>query len=174
MKLTPRQERFCNEYIIDFNARQAALRAGYSTATANSKAWGILAQPACAHYIDELKLQLRQKNEAAAQRVINELALIAFADLTDYLSIEHELSTDLFGVTHKAIVSVKSTAGLHPLARRAIAEIKQTPQGVTIKLHDKVAALEKLSRHLGVFDKAADPGHVTISVSYKEPPATEE
>jgi len=79
-KLTPKQELFCKEYIIDFNATQAAARANYSKKTANQVGSENLAKPGIIARIGQLVKKTTEKLEISAQMVIAELALIAFGD----------------------------------------------------------------------------------------------
>ena len=79
--LTPKQERFVAEYLIDLNATQAAIRAGYSTKTAENIGWQNLRKPEIAAAVAAAKsLQLERAN-LSAERVLEELRRIGFADL---------------------------------------------------------------------------------------------
>lgn len=69
-QLTPKQERFCEEYLIDLNATQAATRAGYSAKTANEQGARLLANASVASKIDELKKARSQTTGITAERVL--------------------------------------------------------------------------------------------------------
>ena len=69
-KLTPKQEKFCQEYIVDLNATQAAIRAGYSKKTANVIGPENLAKPCIAERIAESQAELAQKTQISAEYVI--------------------------------------------------------------------------------------------------------
>ena len=81
-KLTAKQERFCTEYIIDLNATQAAIRAGYSVKTANRIASENLSKPDIQRKIQELQQERAERTEITQDRVLKELAGIGFAPIT--------------------------------------------------------------------------------------------
>ena len=80
-KLNPKQERFCQEYVVDLNAAQAAIRAGYSQKTARSIGQRLLTNVDIASRISELQSGLQETTKITAERVIKELAKGAFAEL---------------------------------------------------------------------------------------------
>lgn len=79
-KLTPKQERFVDEYLVDLNATQAAIRAGYSEKTAGSMAAKLVAKSCILDAIADAKDARAKHTEITAERVLNELAKIAFAE----------------------------------------------------------------------------------------------
>lgn len=81
-KLTAKQERFCTEYIIDLNATQAAIRAGYSVKTANRIASENLSKLDIQRKIQELQQERAERTEITQDRVLKELAGIGFAPIT--------------------------------------------------------------------------------------------
>jgi len=83
-ELTPRQYQFCAEYLIDFNGSKAAIRAGYSPKTAKEQAYDLLTRPHIQAEIDRRKAKLAQKTEITAERIVRELAKIAFANMKDF------------------------------------------------------------------------------------------
>lgn len=139
-KLTDKQKRFCEEYIVDLNATQAAIRAGYAVKTARSQGQRLLTNVDIQAYISELRDKQSRRTEITADRVLEELAAIAFSDRTEIAYIENRnvvlVSTDKWSENTK-----KSVAG-----------IKESQNGVEIKSYDKVKALELLGKHLGMFD----------------------
>lgn len=152
-KLTPKQERFCEEYLIDLNATQAAIRAGYSEKTAREQAAQNLSKLNIQEKITELKAERSQRTEITQDRVVKELAAMAFAKATDYAQI-----ADVGG---KVAVILTPTAQLTKAQQAGIVGIKQTQAGIEVKL-DKTKALELLGRHLGMFkDKIELEGTVT-------------
>ena len=80
-KLTDKQKKFCDEYLTDFNATQAAIRAGYSEKTANRIASENLSKPDIQNYIAELKKDSQKRSEIKRGEVIQELKKIGFADI---------------------------------------------------------------------------------------------
>lgn len=86
MALTDKQEMFCREYLIDLNATQAAIRAGYSARTANRTASENLSKPDIQSRIAELKAQRNDLVGINATYVLNRLVEIDQMDVLDILS----------------------------------------------------------------------------------------
>lgn len=145
-KLTPKQQMFCHEYLIDLNATQAAIRAGYSKNGAKVTAFKLLAMDHITEEINKLKNKRVERVEITADQVLQELATLAFADITNIADI------NAGGVT------IKELANVDELHRRAIVEITETPtksgaNKLAIRLGDKLGALNALGKHLGIFEK---------------------
>lgn len=81
MTLTDKQRRFCEEYVIDWNATRAAIAAGYSANTARQVGSENLSKPDIAEYIDKIKNQLEEQAGLSALKVVLELKKIAFPSL---------------------------------------------------------------------------------------------
>nr|DAK64469.1 MAG TPA: Terminase small subunit [Caudoviricetes sp.] len=92
-----------------------------------------------AEYIQKRMQDRQKRTEITQDRVLQELAAIAFAKTTDYAEIKNEC------------VRIKDTGDLDEQQVRAIAGIKKGKFGVEIKLNDKEKALELLGRHFGMF-----------------------
>lgn len=147
MKLTPKQIRFIDEYLVDFNATQAAIRAGYKAKNAYQIGSENLKKPQIQAEITRRQEDLQNRTEISQDRVIKELARVAFANATDYVKVES-------GGVH-----VRANSDLTDDQRAAIASIKRGARGIEIKLCDKIKALELLGRHIGMFnDKLALSG----------------
>ena len=143
-KLTPKQRRFIDEYLIDLNATQAAIRAGDSKKTAGPIAAENLSKPIIQAEIQKRRNQLQNNLEITQERVLQELAAIAFANGSDYAKV---VNSGLLPT-----VEMIPTEELLPEKLPAIAGIKANQYGVEVKLHDKVKALELLGKYLGAFD----------------------
>lgn len=129
---------------MDLNATQAAIRAGYSKKTAEVIGYENLRKPQIAEEIAKRQVKLQSKLEITQERVLEELAAIAFANGTDFVT-----------VTAAGLLNVRPTSQVPKEKLPAIAGIKYNQLGVEIKLHDKVRALELLGKHLGVFDNGS-------------------
>lgn len=153
MKLTAKQIRFVDEWLIDFNGKQAAIRAGYSAKTAEATAARLLRNVKVQAEISRRQKDLQRRTEVTQERVVKELACVAFADATDYVQVETRTAVKNDGpeLSYQT-VTLKNTAELSPEQRAAIAGIKQGANGVEVKLHDKIKALELLGRHIGMFN----------------------
>lgn len=140
-KLTEKQKRFVAEYLVDLNATQAAIRAGYSPKTANRIGSQNLSKVDVQAEIEKRRATLRNKLEITQEKVLEELAAIAFANGADFAT-----------VNQNGIVRITPTSELPDEKRKAVASIKEGQWGTEVKVHDKVKALELLAKHLGMFD----------------------
>lgn len=156
MKLTPKQIRFVDEWLIDFNGKQAAIRAGYSAKTAEAAAARLLRNVKVQAEISRRQKDLQRRTEVTQERVVVELARVAFADATDYVQVETRIINRGKVKVPIELAVHKETAELSADQRAAIASIKQGANGVEIKLHDKIKALELLGRHIGMFNDKLD------------------
>lgn len=82
-ELTAKQARFCEEYLIDLNATQAAIRAGYSPDTAHSTGWENLRKPEVAEFLAHLQAERSKATKIDAQWLLDRLAAEATADVND-------------------------------------------------------------------------------------------
>lgn len=138
-RLTAKQRRFADEYLIDLNAEQAAIRAGYSERYARGNAHKLVANGCINTCILELMDERSKRTNVTQDKVVNELAKIGFSDISSFLKVEdnHVEVFDTDSIQHEMLA--------------AIAEIKEGNYGISIKLHDKLKALELIGRHLGMF-----------------------
>ena len=96
-ELTDRQARFCEEYLIDLNATQAAIRAGYSEKTANRIASELLSKLDIQEKITELKAERSQRTEITQDRVVKELAAVARAEIKGVRAVDKLKALELLG-----------------------------------------------------------------------------
>lgn len=151
MALTPKQERFVAEYLIDLNATQAAIRAGYSKRTAKQAGSENLSKPDLAKAIEAAQAARAQRTEITQDRVLKELAKLGFANMQDYMSVtqEGEPFADLSKLTRDQAAAITEftvedfTEGRGDDAR----DVRR----VKFKLADKRAALVDIGKHLGMF-----------------------
>jgi phage terminase small subunit len=179
MGLTAKQKRLCEEYIIDLNGTQAAIRAGYSSRTANEQAARLLAKASAQEYIQKLKQDRSARTEITADRVLQELAAVAFAKIDDFIRVEQVTATVDLGEdqegnpitdtrTYKA-VEIFETDKVDQAKMPAIASIKQGRDGIELKTHDKIKSLELLGRHLGMWNDKMDVTSKGESLNEKKP-----
>lgn len=138
-KLTEKQKRFAREYIVDLNATQAAIRAGYSKKTACEQGARLLANVKVQEAVKKAMAKRQTRTQITQDKVLQELAAIAFAKGTDYASVT------------SGIAIPNDTDKLTDMQKAAIVSIKATRDGVEIKLGNKLKALELLGKHLGMF-----------------------
>ncbi len=167
-KLSAKQKRFCQEYIIDLNGAQAAIRAGYSKKTAKEQATRLLTKVHVQQCIGKLQGKLSERLEITADKVLTELAKIGFSNIQDFVE-KNNSTVDLSQIENEkaaAVAGVKVTTTTSGTGKN-----RQVEKRVEFKLHDKRAALESLGKHLGVFEKdnSQRSKKVTIRVSTKKP-----
>lgn len=142
-KLTPKQAEFVRQYLVDLNATQAAIRAGYSERTANRIGPELLGKTCIRDAIAAAQSKREQRTEITQDKVVSELAKIAFGNISDVME---------WGPRG---VVLKSSSELTEDQAAGVAEVSEntTKDGGSLKLkrHDKVKALELLGRHLGMF-----------------------
>lgn len=145
--LTPKQRRFCHEYIIDLNGTQAAIRAGYSENSAKEIASENLTKPNIQNFIQELNQERQNATGITAQRVIEELGKIAFSDIRELMTVDNALMDikQLDDNTAGAVASIEVDE--IRMSGMAVGETKK------VKLWDKIRALDSLGKHFGIFEK---------------------
>jgi len=157
MALTAKQKTFVQEYLVDLNATQAAIRARYSAKTAEQQASRLLSNVKVQEAIQKAMGQREKRTEITQDRVLQELAKIGFANITDYLKVDGSdyqagIEEDGSPIMRRGkYVDIFETDNINRAKMDAVSEIKQTKEGISLKLHDKVSALEKIGRHLGMF-----------------------
>ncbi|MEE0425188.1 MAG: terminase small subunit [Blautia sp.] len=141
--MTKKQKRFVEEYLIDLNATQAAIRAGYSPETAYSIGSENLKKPEIRACIEKAMAERSKRTGVNQDRIIMELAKIGFLNPKDLVNFDE--------------ATVKEDAAEEDLAAIASIRVKRFPtkdgEGIEreIKMHDKTKTLELLGRHLGMF-----------------------
>ena len=146
--MTPRQQRFVDEYLIDLDGRHAAIRAGYAASDANNRACRMLKMPAIADAIAAAMAARSRRTGITPERVLEELARIAFVDWRR------------LAAWGPGGVSVSDSNALSPAETAAVARVS-TDDGwenrVAIATHDKRRALDTLARILGLPADAPKP-----------------
>ena len=169
-KLTAKQAAFVEEYLIDLNATQAAIRAGYSAKTANEQGCENLTKPNISAAIAEAKDARSERTEITQDRVLQELARLGFSDLRNVLTSGGSLLNpqDWDDDTAASISSVEvvTNSGEHGTDKDGNKIVERTHK---IKVWDKNSALEKLGKHLGMFpNKYEHSGQVTLETIHTE------
>jgi phage terminase small subunit len=164
LKLAPKQVLFVQEYLIDGNATQAAIRAGYSKKTAKNMGHKLVNKKSLSKAILEAQQKRGLKTNITQERVLFELAIIAFSNMPDYLSVDEDTGAvrckgfdSMPKDASRAIESVKEN--------RSITEDSKGERSVIFekfefKLHSKIKALELLMQHLGMLGKPGNDKEV--------------
>ena len=148
-KLTPKQELFCKEYLVDLNATQAAIRAGYSKKTASRIAIELLHKTHVSDRVTALQQKRAEKVEITADKIVSELAKMGFSNMMDYMkgnewgdpyldfaSLTRDQAAALTEVTTETYFEGKGQE------QREVKKVK-------FKLSDKRAALMDIAKLLG-------------------------
>lgn len=156
--MTKKQQRFVDEYLIDLNATQAAIRAGYSPDTAQQMGSENLSKPVIRNAIDKAIAERSRRTGISQDRVINEIAKVAFLNPADVINFDE--------------AAVKDGAHREDTACIASVKVKTVPteDGVIsereVKTYDKLKALELLGKHLGMFtDRVKMEGAVPVVIT---------
>ncbi len=202
--LDARQQRFVDEYLVDLNGTQAAIRAGYSAKTAAEQAYDLLRRPHIASAVAAGQAAIQERAQVTAARVVREIALIAFADPRELVETKVGCCRYCWGIDFKRQRTqvqrdadferwrrkakdgeefdeeggvgfnphrppnpecieccgdglsrdvIKDTRYLSPAAAALYAGVRRTKEGFQVLTQDKGAALDRLARHLGIFEK---------------------
>jgi phage terminase small subunit len=170
-----RRERFAEEYLIDLNGTQAAIRAGYSVETARRIAYVLLEQPAVKALIDAEMERRAARTRITQDRVLEELSVVAFSNITDYrvdaegnLSIAPNVRPDAI----RGVASFKRKVRTIPQKDgESVVEIE-----TELRLWNKPDALKMSGQHLGMYTEKHEvtlpPGTGVLAVPI--PPTSEQ
>jgi len=157
------QTAFCQEYMIDRNATQAAIRAGYSKRSAASQGQRLLKSDDIHNEIRRLGIDATKRNGVTVDRILQALSALAFSDIRKII----EWGPD-------GILALKPSDEIDDTTAAAIVSLKVGKDGTIIpQLATKEKALEMLGRYVGLFeaDKEEESAgfHITLDVKRKEP-----
>lgn len=141
--MNPRQRRFVEEYLVDLNATRAAKRAGYAARSATDRGYRLLRKPEIAAAVAKAQKKRAARTRVSADRVVTELAKVAFGDPRRLLS---------WG---PGGVVLRDSAELTEAEAALVSEVSETRTAAggtrKVKLHCKLAALNALGKHLALF-----------------------
>jgi len=175
-KLTPKQSMFCKEYLIDLNATQAAIRAGYSEKTSGRIGQENLQKPVIQETIQKSMDKRSKKIEITSDRILEEVARVAYQNIQEFYNEDgtlkplHELPEDVartiasIEITEKAgSMKIGGEEGLRHVAE----QLKK------IKTYDKMKALELLGKYKNLFTDKIDhkhTGNFTLRYGHRDKP----
>jgi phage terminase small subunit len=162
-RFAPRKLRFAEEYCICLNGYEAAKKVGYTDRTAQ-KSKRLLDDPIVKKYVADFQARLSKKTEITAEKVIQELAKVGFANIQDYIEAGNEIN-DLMQIEREKAASVESIKTITKFYGTGKNQTKEV--STSLKLHSKISALEQLGRHLGVFEKDNRQKTLKIKVTAK-------
>ena len=146
-KLTEKQQRFVDEYLIDLNATQAAIRAGYSVKTANEQGSQNLAKLSIQQAIAEQMAERSKRTGINQDRIVLELVKIALVKMTDIVDSQGRIKSDASPDDLACIESVKYKESESDTGSSVEREVK---------ISSKLKALELLGKHLGMWNDKID------------------
>lgn len=146
-KLTDKQKRFVDEYLIDLNGTQAAIRAGYSAKTANEQAARLLANVSIQQTISKHMAERSKRTGVNQDRVVLELAKIALVKITDIVDNQGRIKTTATDDDLACIESMKYKESESDTGSSVEREVK---------ISSKIKALELLGKHLGMWNDKLD------------------
>ena len=177
-KLTEKQKRFADEYLIDLNATRA-YKAAYTgvkkddAAAVNSSK--LLRNTKVLAYIEERQKDLQKRTEITQDKVLKELAAIGFSNGSDFAKVIEKVATDNEGnplidketgeIMKYRTIDLVLTDNLPEEKKKALAGIKYGKYGISVEMCDKIKALELIGRHLGMFtDKLQVDNSATVQI----------
>jgi phage terminase small subunit len=140
MEPNPKQQRFVEEFLVDLNATQAAIRSGYSPASARLQGHRMITDDNIQNAIQLAMDERSQRTRITADRVLEELALIGFANMADYLGKNEDglLTVDLSEMTREQAAAVRDVR----------IETRGDGQSIHFRMSDKLHALIAMNKHL--------------------------
>ena len=157
VKLSSKQQRFVDEYLVDLNATQAAIRAGYSSKTAKSIGSENLTKPDIQDYIQERRKDAQKRAEVTLDDILAESRFIRInADNEPEIDLSNCTPEDLDLLTEASTEAFTEADGTRVVRR------------VKIKPMDRLKALESLGKHLGLGSKAEDDRMDRFAKAMKE------
>jgi phage terminase small subunit len=165
MALTPKQQQFVVEYLIDANGAQAAIRAGYSERTAKEQASRLLTKDSVQNALATMRSRLAERAELTAQMIVDELRNLAFANMKDFFDDNDELKPMSALTRDQAAAIAECTTTDIVITRGEQSTV--VSRKTKLKLVNKRESLVDLGKHLGLWSgEDAAPPHVTFIVNY--------
>ena len=157
-RLSKRQRAFVDEYLIDLNATQAAIRAGYKRSDyTDTNAAKLLENTSIAEEIEKAMAERSKRTGINQDRVLHEIAKLALVNAADV--IDMDTATVLPDAKPEDLACIQSVKVKRTAKGKSIIEERE------VRFYDKKASLELLGRHLGMFkDKIELQGAVPVIV----------
>lgn len=161
-KLTPKEQLFVAEYLISFNASEAHKKAGFKGKSHGTLGSRMLKYVHIAEAIEAGKAKTAEKLEITQEIVLAEIAKVGLATMRRFMRVDQDgqpqidltdtPDDDLDALSEIQTETVMEGSGTGSDGKKAFDRVRKTK----IKLHDKLAALEKLARFTGVYDKETE------------------
>ena len=142
-KLTDKQKAFVEEYLLDLNATQACIRAGYSPQTAMEQGYQLLQKTSVQKAISTAMAERSKRTGINQDRIVQELARIAFVKITDVVDSNGDIRTNASDDDLACIESYKV---------KESDSVNGSSSEREVKLASKMKALELLGKHIGMWN----------------------
>jgi len=155
-KLTPKQQRFVEEYLIDLNATQAAIRAGYSKKTAEVTGSRLLRNAKVKEAIKQAAKERSERTGVTQDMVIDQLRKIAFHDIRDVVEWKNNK------------IRIRDSDKVDGTIIQEIQEsVSESGRTLKVKTNDRMKALELLAKHLRMFDETTQNNNTNILINIR-------
>lgn len=161
MKLSGKRARFVEEYLVDLNATQAARRAGYSAKTADVQGPRLLGNVGVAAAIVSAQQARARRTGITQDRVLRELELLAFSDVTHYTVDDKGDVTLTDGAPDGAMRALQSVK--RKITTRTVGDTQEVTREVELRLWDKPGPLKLSGQHVGLFAEVGDKARPLIT-----------
>ena len=160
----PRRERFCQEYVVDFNAVRASIRAGYSERSAYSISNKLMKRMDVQVRIEQLKFPIMNEIKLRREDVINELRRVGFSDVRKLFNDSRGL-TDLDCLDDDTAAAIESIEVVANTQRGEVVDYTHK-----IKMSNKLGALKELAKHFNIYEdhQKAGAGEITVNIEGKD------
>lgn len=149
-EITEKQKRFCEEYVVDLNGKQAAIRAGYSEKTAKETASRLLTYVNVTEYIIELKLKISEKIQINHLDVLTQLKQWVELDVTETIGLSSKEIKELPKEIRTLITGFKKII----IGKKEIIELRFV---------SKEKAIEMINRHIGFYELDNTQSKATVT-----------
>ena len=147
-KLTDKQEMFCQEYIVDLNATQAAIRSGYSEKSAKEIGYEHLTKPHIADRIAELKKERVEKTQISSQAIVQELINWIWTDYMEFMEVKPSEYKNMPAEKRRLVSGWKRVWRKEKKEKGEHEDVEY----VELQFVSKEKAMEMLTRHVGIYE----------------------
>lgn len=163
--ISPKRQRFIEEYLVDLNATQAAIRSGYSKKTAAEAGYELLRIPHIADAIAKAKADRAERTGITADAVVQELSKLGMANMLDYIETTEDgaARVDLSAITRDQAAAIQEVQ-----VEIYVEGNGDEAERVKFKLADKRGALDLLGKHLGIFEQDNRQRQTIINIDREE------
>lgn len=163
--MTAKHSSFCREYVVDCNATQAAIRAGYAAESAHVQASRLMGRPEILSHIAELRAELAKRTGISVERVLKEYEKLAFSNMQDYIRVAgnglayidlSKLTRDQAAAIAQVDLDEDTLAVVPDEDSEDDLDTVRLVRKVKLKLADKKGALDSIAKHLGMFQEKVE------------------